>query len=657
MIIFHVIVLTFCTFALADTQVLRSINVTHQGEPTNLHDFIPSVTTLKNEELQKRRKSTIGDTLGSEAGVQSTSFGPNSSRPVIRGLDGARIRILQNSLTTLDASTQSLDHNIPIDPMLIDQIEIVRGPMSLLYGSGAVGGVVNIVTDRTHHVYEEGLLSEVQTQYETVNHGTSSIGRIDYGVNDWVFHFDAAHKNLGETEIPGFARSKKERQVNPLAEEPKDIIKNSESDEATLGVGATKFFSKGHLGLAFSHFDSEYGSVVEDEVTISMIQNRFELHGEKELPGLFNKMTLRSAFSDYQHKEMEDGATGTIFTNRGSETRLEFQNKRGDLTGVSGLQTQIFKFEADGEEAFLPATDNFTLAAFTYQDFALGKNALDLGARIELNEIDKESSDNFGASEKFSFTGLNGSLGYKLGLTETSSLTWSYSYTERAPNFQELLSNGEHVATGTYEIGKSTLDKEKSHALEMSYKSKKDESDLRASVFTQFVDNYILLAPTGGQTVADFDDYKYRQGVAYLYGFDMDANQKILKTEKGVISLNERLDYLRGVNLSQSEDLPRIAPFRVTLAPEYKRGSFTHDFEVQYWGAQTRVAEFERRTPDYWIFNLGTRYSFLTDTQRFDVYFRVRNLLDEEIRNHVSFLKETVPLPGRNFIVGLQWLL
>ncbi len=641
----------------ADTQVLRGINVTHQGEPTNLQDFIPSVTTLKNEELQKRRRSTIGDTLSTEAGVQSTSFGPNSSRPVIRGLDGARIRVLQNSLTTLDASTQSLDHNIPIDPMLVDQIEIVRGPMSLLYGSGAVGGVVNIVTDRTHHVYEEGMLSEFQTQYESVNHGTSTMGRVDYGADNWVIHFDAGHKNLGETKIPGYARSEKERETNPVADEPKDVIKNSQSDENTIGAGLTKFYGKGHLGLSFSHFNSEYGSVVEDEVTIDMIQNRFELHGEHELAGFFNKMTLRSAFSDYQHKEIEDGETGTVFTNQGSETRLEFQNKKGDLTGVSGLQVQVFEFEADGEEAFLPGTDNLSLAAFTYQNIAFGKNALDYGARIELNEIKKDSSDNFGAAEDFSFTSLNGSVGYKLGLNETSSLTWSYSYTERAPNFQELLANGEHVATGTYEIGSTTLDKEKSHALEMSYKSQKENSDLRASVFTQFVDNYILLAPTGGQTVADFDDYKYRQGVAYLYGFDLEANQKILKTQKGTLSLNERLDYLRGVNLSQSEDLPRIAPFRVTIAPEYQVGHFTHDFEVQYWGAQTRVAEFERRTPDYWILNLGTRYSLITDTQRLDLFLRVRNLLDDEIRNHVSFLKETVPMPGRNVIVGLQWLL
>lgn len=647
----------FIGLTFADTQVLRQISVTHQGDPTNLQDFIPSVTTLKNEELQKRRRSTIGDTLSSEAGVQSTSFGPNSSRPVIRGLDGARIRILQNSLTTLDASTQSLDHNIPIDPMLIDQIEIVRGPMSLLYGSGAVGGVVNIVTDRTHHVYEEGLLSEVQTQYESVNNGTSTMGRIDYGANNWVFHFDGGLKNLGETKIPGFARTEKERKTDPLADEPKDVIKNSQSEDFTLGAGATKFFSKGHLGLAFSHYGSEYGSVVEDEVTIEMIQNRFELHGEYDLTGIFKKMILRSAFSDYQHKEIEDGETGTLFTNQGSETRLEFQNKSGDLRGVTGIQTQVFKFEADGDEAFLPATDNLNLAAFTYQNIAFGKNAFDYGARIELSEIDKKASTNFGESDTFSFTSLNGSLGYKLGLTETSSLTWSYSYTERAPNFQELLSKGEHVATGTYEIGQATLDKEKSHALEMSYKSKKEESDIRASVFTQFVDDYILLAPTGGQTVADFDDYKYRQGVAYLYGFDLEANQQILKNQKGTFSLNERVDYLRGVNLSQGDDLPRIAPFRVTLSPEYKLGPWTHDFEVQYWGAQTRTADFERRTPDYWILNLGTRYSLISQTQRFDLFLRVRNLLDDEIRNHVSFLKETVPMPGRNIILGLQWLM
>lgn len=648
----------FVSFSFAQTQVLRQISVTHEGDPTNLNDYVPSVTTLKNEELQKRRQTTIGDTLSTEAGVSSTSFGPNSSRPVIRGLDGARIRILQNSLTTLDASTQSLDHNIPIDPMLVDSIEIVRGPMSLLYGSGAVGGVVNIVTDRTHHVYEEGLFTQLQTQYETVNNGISTGGRIDYGVNNWVLHFDGGHRNIGETEIPGYARTEKARETPPdEGDEAFGIIPNSQSEQNTLGVGATKFFSKGHMGLSFSHFNSEYGSVVEDEVTIDMIQNRFELHGEYEMTGIFNKLTLRSAYSDYQHKEIEDGATGTIFTNTGNETRLEVQNKNGKFKGVSGIQTQFFDFEAQGDEAFLPETDNLTLAAFTYQDLALGKDSLLFGARVEQTEIEKASSDNFGASDDFSFTGVNGSLGYRLSLSENSSASLSYAYTERAPTFQELLSNGEHVATGTFEVGDSGLSKEKSHGLELGYKKKNETSEITAGAYVQQFENYISLNPRGTQNSDGVDEYDYEEDRALLYGFDVDASQRILKTERGVLTLNERLDYLRGRNLSQDDDLPRITPFRVTLAPEYQVGRFTHDFEVQYWAAQTNVADNERRTPDYWILNLGTRYSLITDVQRIDVFFRVRNLLDDEIRNHVSFLKERVPLPGRNFIVGVQWML
>lgn len=641
------VLLPLATVAQADTQVLRQISVTHEGAPTNLNDYVPSVTTLKNEELQKKRQTNIGDTLMTEAGVSSTSFGPNASRPVIRGLDGARIRILQNSLTTLDASTQSLDHNIPIDPMLVDSIEIVRGPMSLLYGSGAVGGVVNIVTDRTHHVYEEGLFTQLQSEYETVNHGTGVSGRIDYGTDNWVLHFDGGHRNLGETEIPGFARTEKARETPPdEGAEGHGIIPNSQSEQNTLGVGATKFFSKGHLGLSFSHFNSEYGSVVEDEVTIDMIQNRFELHGEYDLAGTFHKLTLRSAFSDYRHKEIEGGETGTIFTNKGNETRLEIQNRKESLKGVSGVQTQVFKFEAQGDEAFLPESDNLSAAVFSYQDLALGKDSVLFGARIEQTEI-----------EDFSFTGFNGSLGYRLGLENDSSVSLSYAYTERAPTFQELLSNGEHVATGTFEVGESGLSKEKSHGLELGYKKKNETSEITAGAYLQQFDNYISLNPRGTQTAEGVDEFDYEEDRALLYGLDVDASQRILKTEKGILTLHERADYLRGRNLSQSDDLPRITPFRFTLAPEYQVGRFTHDVEVQYWAAQTNVAENERRSPDYWMFNLGTRYTLISETQRFDVFFRVRNLLDSEIRNHVSFLKERVPLPGRNFVVGLQWLL
>ncbi len=201
----------FPLISYAHTEKLEVIEVTHGKEESSLSTFIPSASVMKEKTLLKRRESSLGDTLKNEVGIQTTSFGPSSGRPIIRGLDGNRIRILQNGLGTLDASSQSLDHAIPIDTLTIDKVEIVRGPMALLYGSSAVGGVVNIVNNRIHREYMEGAVSQFDVRGETVNNSLSLSNRIDYGKNKWMFHFDGSVQNMGDQEIPGYARSERLR--------------------------------------------------------------------------------------------------------------------------------------------------------------------------------------------------------------------------------------------------------------------------------------------------------------------------------------------------------------------------------------------------------------------------------------------------------------
>lgn len=652
----------------AEDYQLEKIQVLSHHDDNALVNFIPSVSKLSGKELTKRRQVTIGDTLQSEVGVTSTQYGPNASRPVIRGLDGPRIRILQNSLGMLDASTQSVDHNIPIDPLLVDQIEIVRGPMSLLYGSSAVGGVVNIVTNRTHSEFENGLITEVQSQGETVNNGLSSSARMDYGKDQWMFHIDGATKNLQNQEIPGYARSQKTRQEDPLPpgeSEEKDELENSFSQQNSLGAGVTRFFNDGFLGLSFGHFDNDYGSVAEKEVSINMIQNRYELHGEYNLNGPFKKIKLRSAQSDYRHKEIEGGETGTVFENKGNETRVEALNDSDTIKGVTGIQTQIFEFEAIGDEAFLPPSNNQAFSLFTFQEFAFGEHAVSGGGRIEKTEVEKKSSTNFGASDDFGFTALNGSAGYRYQVLKDHSLSFTYSYTERAPSFQELLSNGPHLATGTFEIGEGALTKEKAHAFELGWKKVSDISKWSFSFYTQKFEDYIALTPNGvdndmdtpGDTTDDLPENEYVQTNSLFYGIDLDGKQTILQNEKGTWSLLSRFDYVRGKDTKSNKNLPRISPPRVTAGLEFLKNKWTSDIEAQYVFEQTKTAENESATDRYILTNLGTSYTLIKESSKFELFFRIRNIFDVEARNHVSTLKDIAPMPGRNFILGGQILI
>lgn len=641
----------FSTFAFAhiDTN-LEAIEVFDHSDAQGLVDFVPSVSTLRGRELNKKRHTSIGDTLQSEAGVTTTNFGPSSGRPVIRGLDGDRVRVLQNSLGTLDASTQSVDHAIPVDPLTIEQIEIVRGPMSLLYGSSAVGGVVNLVTNRIHPTFEEGFFSQALVQGETVSEGISSALHLNYGKNKWMFHADGSTRNLQDQKIPAHARGGESKKKGKLP--------NSFNKQDNVAVGASKILDRGYYGLSFNHFNTNYGAVAEEHVTIDMTQNRFELHSEyRPEGGPFRKFKLRSAQSDYFHKEIEERVTGTTFRNKGNETRLEGSTKSGNLNGVIGLQTQIFTFEAEGDEAFLPTNKNNRFAVFNFHELELAeKNALSFGARIESSDTKKETSDNFGESDRHNFTGISGSLGHQYMFNKENSLSTSLSYTERAPNFQELYSLGDHVASRTYEEGNVHLKKEKAQALEVNYKSQTDKHALTVSAYAQRFHDYISLMPTGVTTNSDegFGEFRYEQVDAIFYGMDLDGKRELFAVDAGVFSAITKADWVRAKDLDSGHNLPRISPPRVTLGLEYAKDKWSTDIEAQYVAHQTKIAPIESRTDSYTLTNLGYAYSIVGEKSALNLFARVRNVFDVTARNHVSFLKDIAPMPGRNFILGAQ---
>ena len=618
---------------------VQDIEIIGHKEGSSLLDFIPSVVKLQGQELQKQRDTSLGDTLDSQAGVSSTQFGPSTSRPVIRGLDGARIRVLQNSLGTLDASTQSVDHAVSVDTLTLDSIEIVRGPMSLLYGSSAVGGVVNLVTNRIHHEYEAGLHSQILTQGESVNNGVSSGMAFDYGSSKWMFHIDGSTRNLQNQDVP----KNKE-------------LENSFNKQDSLAGGVSKVFDRGSLGISYNVFETNYGTVAEEDVTIDLKQNRYELHGEYRPYGsMFSKIRLRSAYSDYVHQELEGDEVGTVFKNKGNETRLEFLNSSNLKSGVSGLQVKSTNFKASGDEAFLPESDNQDLALFTYQEFSQNKNTFSFGLRLENSKIEKKESIAFGDAQDKDFTQYSSSLGYLYKLDNVSSISTSFSYTQRAPNFQELFSNGAHVATGTFEVGDNSLDKENAYALEVSYKRQTKNNTLTASVYTQLFKDFIFLSPTGNTDAGSgFDIFNYDSVDARFYGFDLENKNLLTRYNSGDLNLTTRLDYVVAKNTDSGDYLPRISPARVGLALEYIKDSWTTDLEVQHALRQNNSAPNESETDSYTLTNIGYSYNIFKETYGVNLFARVKNIFDVEARNHVSVIKDIAPLAGRNFLLGAQ---
>ena len=448
---------------------LPEITVLGEQSKSNPLDFIPTVTEISGDKLERRKASTLGETLSHEVGVSSSFFGPNASRPIIRGQDGERIRVLSNGTGVLDASAASEDHAVVIEPMSVERVEIVRGPAALLYGNSAIGGVVNVITNRIPELVQDGLHGNFDSRYSSVDDGGVGALGVDYGaLGKWAFHFDGSSRSSSDYKIPGYARTADQRANNPLPvgeEEAKDTVPNSANRTYNGSLGTSYVFNDGFAGASYSKYDSNYGTVAERDVKIQMRQDRFDVaFGLKNL-GFIESLRFKNSYSDYQHKEIENGQTGTTFTNRGDEARLEMKHRKvGDFSGIFGLQANVFDFQALGDEAFLPPTNNQNYAGFLYEEAQYGAWKPSFGLRLDTSQVTSDdvfSNPNFGAGETKAFAPVSASAGIMYSINDIQAVVLNLAYAERAPNYQELFANGPHMATGIFEVGDKSLQKEK----------------------------------------------------------------------------------------------------------------------------------------------------------------------------------------------------
>jgi iron complex outermembrane recepter protein len=636
--------LFWCVGAIAQSgSDVQVPDITVYGEKSSTLDFVPAVSELSGTRLERKKQSTLGETLSRETGVTSSQFGPNASRPIIRGMEGDRIRILQNGTGVLDASGASNDHAVAMDPLAVERIEIVRGPAALLYGSTAVGGVVNMITNRIPEKVPEKFNAKADAKFGSNDLNRAGALGVDTALNPkWAVHGDGSIRAADDYHGPNG-----------------DRIRNSFNRTTSETLGTSYVYERGFIGTSFSNYNSTYGTVAESSVHIEMMQQRWDVAGELRDLGFIKAVRAKNSFSHYRHKEMEDDVEGTRFKNDGDEARIDFAHKPvAGFGGVFGLQYDTFDFSAKGEEAILPPTENEKSAVFLFEELAQGKFKPSFGARVESARVQSKDDAVFGSGQEKSYTGLSASLGAQYQVHPQHALVLSAAYTERPPNYQELFANGRHPATGIFEVGDTDLNKERSQSVEASWRIKKDEVQGSIGMFLQDFKDFVALEPTG-TTDADpdepFDIYNYRSLDARLWGFEGETRRKLPNLlPGGVVELELKVDWVRGINRSTGNDLPRMTPMRESIGLIYKGGTFQADVQLERSERQTHLAPNETETDDYTLLHLGAERPVRISGISCSLYGRVMNVFDAPARNHVSLIKDIAPLPGRNFIAGLS---
>jgi iron complex outermembrane recepter protein len=640
----------------ASETTLAPVTVSGNALP-NSGNLQPS-NQYSGAELLLRSKSTLGETLDGTPGVSSSYFGPNASRPVIRGMDGDRIRILDNGGSSADVSGLSYDHAVSIDPLTVERIEVLRGPAALRYGGSAVGGVVNVIDNRIAREpqfdAQGGVSGKADLALASGNREQSGAALLETGTDRYALHVDAMSRNTQDVSVP-VSLACTRGDVTTFSRS----ICNSASQSYGGALGGSLFFDRGYLGASLSTLGMRYGTVAEDEVTIDMQSSRLALEGElRELGGLLQTIKAQFSRSEYQHAESDAGVIGTRFRSSSNALRLEAHHARwGVWDGVVGVQVEASNFSADGSEAFAPYSQTGLNALFANEEWLTGWGRLSWGARLESVRVESLGNPQLARFVPGSrnFAPISYALGAQWDFSHDWQLTSNLSYSERAPKDYELFANGVHVATNTFEIGNFGLDKERSTNLDagVNWKSGADSAQLQAFV-NQF-GNYISLEAT--DLSASPPQYTYTQVQARFTGLEASSKLRLLERSQ-TLDLLLRWDMVRADNLSTGQPLPRIAPMRTGVTLLWAQGEWTARLGVDVLAAQDRVPAGQLATDGYTLWNAALTWRTRQGGNNLLWYARLDNAGDTLAYSASSILTQTAPgkspLPGRSLKAGLQ---
>ncbi|MCJ0762299.1 TonB-dependent receptor [Variovorax terrae] len=670
-----------------DTAAAPSLKeVTVTGNPLGTADLIAPAIQYSGTGLLLRSQTTLGETLDGTPGVSSTYFGPNASRPVIRGLDGDRIRILNNGGGALDASGLSYDHAVTADPLTIERVEVLRGPGALQYGGSAVGGAVNVIDNRIPREPQfdakGGVAGKADLGFATGNSEKGGGFLVETGTDRYALHADVFDRSTSDVRVP-LSLSCTQGGVTSFG----NRICNSASNTRGGALGGSIFFDQGYLGASVSTYRNNYGTVAEDEATIRMRSNRYALEGElRGLGGFFQSVKGQFSHTDYQHTEFDAGDPKTTFKNKGDELRIEArQAKFGQLEGMIGLQVDNTNFSADGAEAFAPYSRTRQTALFAYEELGLSWGRLSFGTRVE--RVSVSSAGNPDIARFFvgsrDFTPVSYALGALVNLSRGWQATSNLAYTERAPKDYELFANGPHGATGTYEVGNPAFDKERSVNLDAGVKWKSGADSFALSAFVNNFKNYISLESTGntrdtagngaggvgvtdcgdgtsvqsGCTAGVLPEYAYQQVRARFTGLEASGTKRLLDGAS-TLDLELRGDLVRATNLDTNQPLPRIAPQRVGATLIWGQGPWGARLGFNHAARQDRVPTGQLPTDGYTLWNAALTYRMKAGVSNLLWYARLDNIGNQLAYSATSILTQTVPgrapLPGRSLKVGLQ---
>ncbi|MEM7079180.1 MAG: TonB-dependent receptor [Pseudomonadota bacterium] len=670
----------------ADETTIEEVVVT--AHPLSAEGLAQPVEILEGDDLALAATGDIGSTLGALPGIHGAPFGKAAGRPVIRGLGGPRVKVMEDRIDALDVSVTSADHAVTVDPFIAERIEILKGSAALLYGSGAIGGVVDVHTGRIpHNVPEDAFAGGIETRLDSSDDGNVTVAKFDGGAGNFAWHLDATFKDGDEYDIPGFAESSRQRAMeeeeeheegeeeeHEEEEEARDSLPGSQYDSKSYAGGISYVGDWGFIGVAVSRIDSEYGlpgghghheeeegeeheeeeheeeEEGEGNPILEMEQTRTDIElGINDPFGNFTSLNVRLGINNYEHIEFEpNGEAGTVFDNEAYELRTELVYDGNDWQGAIGVQYADREFSAIGEEAFVPPVDTTEWGAFWVGERSF--DGFDLEAGLRIGGVDHSPTGNTDES----FNTYAGSLGAVIPVSETTDVGLLLDVSQRAPIGEELYSDGPHLATATFEIGDPGLSEERALALTATANHSGENWGASASVyFMQFAD-FIYQSPTGGEE-DELPVFLWAQDDASFFGIDAQVHREFALGDNVDLQARLMFDLVNAeVDVSGNDNLPRIPPARYGAGFDLSWANTVVTLDFMRVTEQDEAADFELETDAYNDLSLSIVTSFDMGGSTLQIFAHGRNLTDDEQRLHTSFIKDFAPQAGRRYEAGLR---
>lgn len=624
---------TALNFQLSLTIVTEQVTVSGSGSEEAISNAYGSVAALSAVKIGEANPITIGDALERLPGVAKRSFGPGSGRPVIRGFDGDRVLVLKDGLRIGGIASQSGDEVEPIDVLSLDRIEVVKGPATLLFGSNAIGGVVNGIS--TNEVFLNGLSGYLSGFGGSNNWQTGGGGGLKYGFGDFMLFGSGTVQKANDY-------------VTPLG-----TVRNSFAKNGSYSGGAGWFPRRGWITFSYGFDRQRYGIPTDaDELDLESLKSRrynFEVKGGiRGLGGFIESGDFAVSYNDYKNREFEfetdENVTEleSLATNKNFNYRASFNHRRiGRFAGTFGSSGFTRDFVSLGEEAPAPRTKQESLAAFGLERIEFERVGLQFGGRIEQNRYNPE-----GALPTRNFVGVSASVGARFRLSANGLLAANYQHSFRAPALEELFNFGPHPGLLVFDIGDPNLTSERSDGVDINFRYNRDRVRIESGVYYYRITNFVFQAFTGNtDDESNLPIINYAQSDARYTGAEANLEAKFAKR----LWLTGRIDYVRADLTELNRPLPRIPPIRAAVGFDWHYDGLSIRPEAIFAGKQDRIFDYETQTPGYAVFNINGSYSFVVNRTAHVVSFSAFNLGDKLYRNHLSFIKDIAPEIGRGF--------